>query len=278
VINNKEIAKFDLKNVSIDEIEQFISKSILGHSRPTMEIATTFFRARIINDSKEEDLQTVKCIYYPDWSEINPKQYRFGRCNDKGQNFFYASNYLGTTIKELNPKHNDLVLIGVFEKKHEDIKIPCQFAGIETLKLNSHRNSLIKDYVYANNSDVLTEEFMASKFKEKILPQNDFQYKLTIAFTNILLKNDNIGGLIYPSVASEFEYANYGIKVNYVDHLLYCKSIYMYRIKKSDTEYKLIPEKYGVNIMHNPSINKASIIEWKVNSEEEKERVIKYRI
>ena len=52
MINNKEIAKFDLKNVSIDEIEQFISKSILGHSRPTMEIATTFFRARIINDSK----------------------------------------------------------------------------------------------------------------------------------------------------------------------------------------------------------------------------------
>jgi hypothetical protein len=272
----KEISKFDLKTVEIDEIEQAFSPIILGHTRPTMDINTSFFRARIITETKEEDLEFAKCIYYPDWQEIKSECHKFGRCSDKGQNFFYSSNYLGATIKELDPKNDDLVMVGIFEFKNENIKIPCQFAGIESLKRNSHRDSLIKDYKYERESDILIEEYMASKFQEKVLLENDFKYKVTIALTNILLKNENIGCLIYPSVASNLEYANYGIKPKYVDDFLYCKSVYIYRVIKSEIEYELVPERFGFRIFNDWNNLKFSRIEWKKNNDDNKQKTLRY--
>ncbi|AWA31036.1 hypothetical protein HYN48_13615 [Flavobacterium magnum] len=235
-----------------------------------MSISTSFFRARIVTNIEERDLETVKCIYYPDWSEIDSSYQTFGRCNDKGQNFFYCSNYFEATLKELNPNHKDLVMVGTFDPKIENTKIRCQFAGIETLKRYSHSDSILQNYQYQNERDRNIEKFIGSKFQEKILPHNDFQYKLTIAFSNILLNDDDTGCLIYPSVASGLKYSNYGIKPNYVDELLYCTGVYIYRVEKSNFAYTLIPYKYSSYIHHNLNNHKTSIIDWKENNRTDK--------
>lgn len=273
----KEIAQFDLKTESIEKIEQFFSEKILGHTRPTTDNHFEgLFRARIITKTSEEELQKTKCIWYPNWAEIDEKYHQFNRCSDKGQNFFYGSNYLGATIKELNVSHNDLIIVGIFSLLNPEIKLTSQYAGIEILKKNPNYNSLLENFEFENSTDKEIEEFIAINFQKKIVKNESYKYKLSIAFSNILLKNDDISCLVYPSVASNLKYANYGIKPSYIDSYFACKSIYMYKVEKIENEITLIPEKYAKRIIidkHNP---KNSMIEWKLNSAEDKLLIKKY--
>lgn len=273
---NHEISQFDIDKNSVHEFENLLSKSILGHTRPYLNISTEgLFRARIINNVKDKDLETTNCIWYPDWSTISESDHKLNRCSDKGQNFFYSSNYLEATIKELNPQDGDLILVGTFQLKSPDLKIPCQFAGIEALKNSSHLG-LIKDYCYKSERDKEIEEFISEKFQQRVLDENFNEYKLTIAFSNILLKNDEIGCLIYPSVASNFEFANFGLKPQFVDDLMICNSLFIYKVQKNEQEYNLIPEKYSARIYPNRTLLKNSKIEWKENSMLDKEQILKY--
>lgn len=275
---NEEISKFDLEKDSIEDIEKYFSKSILGHSRPTMNISPEgLFRARIINKVAKSDLETTSCIWFPDWAQIPKEYHKLNRCSDKGQNILYCSNYLGTTIKELNPSDNDLILVGSFTLKAPEIKIPCQFAGIDALKRNN-QISLLKDYNYQTKRDEEIEKFISEKFQEKVKIGDENKYKLTIAFSNILLKNNDIGCLIYPSVASNLEYTNFGIKPEFVDHLLFCKTLHIFKVTKTDTSYILIPERYAVKVFPNNEILKESKIEWIDNSEEDKKLTLKYSL
>jgi hypothetical protein len=273
----KEIAKFDLKTESVQKIEKFFSEQILGHSRFTTDNQFEgLFRARIVTNVNEEELSKTKCIWYPDWNEIDKSSHQFNRCSDKGQNFFYGSNYLGATIRELDPKHNDLVIVGLFSLINTDTKLTTQYAGIETLKKNPNYNSLIKEFEFKKNNDKEIEEFIATKFQEKISKEESYKYKLSIAFSNILLKNDNINCIIYPSVASNLEYANYGIKPNAIDTFFTCKELFMYKVERNENEIIIIPENYAHKIITNEQNSKNSIIKWKANSKEEKLLTKKY--
>lgn len=272
----KEIEKFDLKTESVEKIEEFFSENILGHTRPqTDNQLEGLFRARIITNTSEQELLKTKCIWYPNWAEIDESSHQFNRCSDKGQNFFYGSNYLGATIKELNPKHNDLIIVGIFTLINPETKLTSQYAGIETLKKNPNYNSLIENFEFKDTNDKEIEEFIASKFQEKISNEESYKYKLSIAFSNILLKNDKFSCIIYPSVASNLEYANYGIKPIVIDSFFVCQNLYMYKVEKNKNEIIIIPEKYALIIQDNHN-SKNSTIEWKINSEEEKLLIKKY--
>ena len=272
----KEIKKLNLKTETVEKIENFLSKNILGHTRcQTDNQFEGIFRARIVTKSTEEELSKTKCIWYPNWSEIDKNYHQYNRCSDKGQNFFYGSNYLGATIKELDPKHNDLIIVGLFTLINAETKLTNQYAGIETLKKNLNYNSLIEKFEFENSSDKAIEEFIASKFQEKISKKESYKYKLSIAFSNILLKNDNISCIIYPSVASNLEYANYGIKANIIDSYFACKEIYMYGVERNENEIIIIPEKYS-SIRHDNLNSKDSVIEWITNSKVEKKLTKKY--
>lgn len=272
----KEIEKLNLETETVEKIEKFFSENILGHTRcQTDNQFEGVFRARIVTKSTEEELSKTKCIWYPNWAEIDENFHQYNRCSDKGQNFFYGSNYLGATIKELDPKHNDLIIVGFFTLINSETKLTTQYAGIETLKKNPNYNSLIEEFEFKNSSDKAIEEFIASKFQEKISKEESYKYKLSIAFSNILLKNDEISCIIYPSVASNLEYANYGIKANVIDSFFACKEIYMYKVERNENEIIIIPEKYS-SIMHNNQNSKNSIIEWITNSKEEKLLIKKY--
>jgi hypothetical protein len=272
-----KLANLDFRHSSVEEIEKIFSKEILGHTRPTINISPDgLFRARIITNTKEDDLQTTKSIWYPNFSEIDQKYHQLNRCSDIGQNFFYSSNYLEAVIKELNPKNGDLIIIGRFHKKFPETKIRSQYAGIEALKTNPKENSELKGYKYISENDKIIEEYVSSKFQDKVAEGEEYKYKPSIAFSNILLKNECIDCLIYPSVASVLKSVNYGIKANFVDKFLYCQSTYIYTIKKSGNEFELIPNKYGKRIVFDKKDAKNSIIEWKENKASEKQQTIKY--
>lgn len=276
-IIEQEFNEFDFEKSSVEEIEKYFSKKILGHNRPTINISPDgLFRARIITNTQEKDLTTVKSIWYPDFKEIDQKYHQLNRCSNIGQNFLYSSNYLGATIKELNPSNDDLVIIGIFHKKFKETKIRSQYAGIEALKTNPDRSSELKNYEYPSRTDELIEKYISSKFQEKIKNGQEYKYKPSIAFSNILLKNDEINCIIYPSVASELKYVNYGIKAKFVDDFLFCNKVYFYRIKKDSTEFELIPMRFGKRILIDRETPKNSIIEWQENTDLERGETIKY--
>jgi hypothetical protein len=55
----------------VNEIEKLFSKEILGHTRPIISISPGGFSiARIITNAKEEDIQTTKSIWYPNFTKL----------------------------------------------------------------------------------------------------------------------------------------------------------------------------------------------------------------
>ncbi len=114
-------------------------------------------------------------------------------------------------------------MIGIFHKKFQETKIRSQFAGIDALKTNSDKNSELTNYEYPSKNDELIEKYISLKFQEKIEKGKEYKYKPSIAFSNILLKDDEINCIIYPSIATELKYVNYGITAKFVDDFLYCR-------------------------------------------------------
>lgn len=274
-IENK-LLELDLQTESISNIESFLSKSILGHTRPTANtLFDGLFRARNITKTEDSEILEIKSIWYPDWKFINESKYMYNRCSDKGQNFFYCSNELEATIKELNPENLDKILIGVFHTKHPNTKVRTQYAGIEALRNNIKCSEDLKNYKYYSDVDKKIEEVLSSKFQERINEEENYKYKLSIAFSNILLKNKEIECIRYPSVASNLQFVNFGIKPSFVDDNLYCALIFQYSVKKTKREYILTPEKFG-EIEHNLEIPKQSKIQWKNCSDKDKKAQIKY--
>lgn len=271
----KKLANFDYKNISVNEIEKLFSREILGHSRPTIKISTKgLFRARIISNVAEKDLETVKSIWYPDFKEIDEKHHKLNRCSNKGQNFFYSSNSLEAVIKELEPKDNDLIMIGIFHTSNPEIKIRSQYAGIEVLKKISRKS--LQNYLYPTKNDELIEKYISSKFQKKI--ENDEEYKSSIAFSNILLKNDEINCIIYPSVASNLKLINFGIKADFVDDFLFCKSVYIYKVRKTSSQYELLSIKFGKRIYIDQNNTKNSTIYWEENTTLDKQHITNFNI
>ena len=274
------IEKKALSSMSISQLEEFFSEYILGHTRPVTWLNNFegMFRTRLISEKDIEDLNTVSEIWYRDQSKLDEYKWSSGRCHDYGENFFYGSNNLETTIRETNPENESFALIGEFRPKPNS-KIPeCQFAGIEILKHNSMWCHLLKDYKYQSERDKKLESFISKKFHKMIESKERDRYKYTIAFSKILLKNEGIDAIVYPSVASNLELLNYGFKAEYVDASIFCSGIWIYKVERTDFEIKLLPFLYG-SIAQNNSSPKYSKISWsseEIPKELDDESIIKY--
>ncbi len=274
----RELSNFELKSDSIQKIQNNLSEAILGHTRTKMNISPDgLFRARVINDIKETELNTPSSIWYPDWKTIPEKDHCFGRLTDKGKNFFYSSNELEATIKELSPKDKDRILVGIFRPKFPGTKISSQFTGIESIR-KTKIFSLLDDFSYASEKDKVIEEFFSNKFQEKVEASEDYKYKLTIALSNILLKNPEIGCLVYPSVASNLRFVNFGIKPEIIDEHFYCSGMFTYIIKRDSKGYTLVPDEFSKKIIANGTEAKKFDVKWQTNSANEKRIIKRYSL
>lgn len=274
----RELNIINPKEDSTDKIEEYLSQKILGHTRTSIEISPKgLFRCRVITNLDEEELNTTKSIWFPDWKEIPLENHKYGRLNDKGQNFFYSSNSLATTIRELSPKDDATILTGIFQVKNPQIKIKSQFAGIEAI-IKTNQFKILQDFRYEKKVDEIIESFISEKFQEKVDESEGFKYKLTIAFSNILLKNPEIGCLIYPSVASKLYSINFGLKSEIIDKYFVCRSMYTYHVKRDQKAYTLTPLKYAKKIIVNPGGAKNYEAIWKNVSDKDKRKIKRYSL
>jgi hypothetical protein len=263
----------------LTEIEEFYSEYILGHTRPLTQLNQFegLFRSRQISERELTKIKSVEEIWYKDQSKLDSACWTSGRCHDFGENFFYGSNDLETTIREINPTNGSYVLIGEFQLK-ENAKFPkCQFAGIETLRHNKMWKHLLKDYEYVSPRDREIEAFISEEFHKRVEAHDKDRYKFTIAFSKILLKNAIIDAIVYTSVASNLDLLNYGFKAEYVDKSLFCSGIWIYRIERDDKEIRLYPLSYGniIQNLGNPRKSEISFFSDKIPNEM-KDEIIKY--
>ena len=270
---SKKLQSINLSTIDLQDLVKIIGEIIGGHNRKIANELTCdgFFRARKINNiEKEEELDYVKCIWYRNWSEVKPEDYTYNRCTDKGENFFYSSNVLEAAVREVDVKDGDRLLVGEFHTDNKEIKIACQFAGIETLREIKYLKEILSRYDYKNTRDQEIERVFATKFKERISVKEDYLYKLTIAISKILLDSESIKCLIYPSVVSNYEFVNFGIKPDFVDNYMFCHQAFIYNISVNDKFIILTPEKWAKSKRSEVISPKNWELEWRINSKNQK--------
>ena len=117
-------------------------------------------------------------------------------------------------------------------------------------------NSFFKDsssFLTSGNDDfkVFIILLIYNIFKEKVEKDYEDYYKISIAISNILLKNQDINCLKYPSVANNNKMYNYGIKPEFVDKYLFCKDVYVFRVNILSNKLVLTPICHSSNLSPN---------------------------
>ena len=85
-------------------------------------------------------------------------------------------------------------------------------------------------------------------FKKKIEKNKAYQYKISIAMTTILLKNEDLNCIKYPSIANDEKMFNYGINPMFVDEHLFCKDVYVYCVTIIDSHLILVPIAHALGL------------------------------
>ncbi|WP_430814002.1 hypothetical protein [Carboxylicivirga sp. RSCT41] len=266
----EDLLNTEYELIPINDLINIFSQSINGHTRPRLNNFSSegFFRARKINGVSEKELGKAESIWYPDWNKIERKYHTYNRCSNKGENFFYSSNSLEAVISEMNPKHGDKLLIGIFKLAKPGMAFLAQLAGIERLRMTLECQSALKDYKFQTEKDRGFEDLISNFYTRRVSKESD--YKPSIAFTKMLLKNEDYKCLIYPSVAADYRFVNFGIKPEFVDNCLRCRGAYIYNVERTEESITLEPDRFTIRVYENSNEPKNSKFEWKKNTNEEK--------
>lgn len=239
-------------NFTIVEIEEIFSKYFINHTRPVIDFnIESLYRARVLDDSDmDEKMKSTSDISYPKWETIDKKCYIYNRCSDKGQNFFYGSNSFETIVREVKAKDNKLLVVGSFHFKDINNFFKAQIVNLD-LDKEINNNSSLKDFRFEEKKDINFDNLIYNIFKEKVEKDYEDYYKISIAISNILLKNQDINCLKYPSVANNNKMYNYGIKPEFVDKYLFCKDVYVFRVNILSNKLVLTPICHSSNLSPN---------------------------
>jgi hypothetical protein len=239
----------DIENISIDEIENVFSEYLLNHERPSYDfkLPAIYRDRKIKGEDFEKEIKKTDDISYPNWDKIEKEKHIYNRCSDKGQFFFYGSNSFETIVKEVRPENDYLLVIGAFSFKDINKKVTTQIVNIE-LEKRINQDNFFRDFEFKNDEDIEFDRFISNIFKEKIEKNEEYRYKISIALTNILLKNEDLNCIKYPSIANDEKMFNYGIKPEFVDEHLFCKDVYVYRINIIDNDLVLVPVAHALDL------------------------------
>lgn len=217
--------KLDLKKLTINEIKTEIHNVILGHLRIPYNVNPQgLVRGR--KNTNRKLFFNKRDLWYPDWDEIPAEKHCLNRCSDAGVKMLYTALETDTTICELQLKKGDIFTIAHFFPNKEKLNAKVQVIGINELSraqtkfkklFNGHYLTLKKDAPAEYEKNILIDDFLSKHFQLKVNSNESWNYKLTIAISQILLSNSDTDGLIYPSISSNGKGANLILKPDIVD-------------------------------------------------------------
>ena len=251
----EELGNLDLKKLHYDDLVKCLQFFINGKNlKPTKSEKMPFyyitfhknfllFRGRL-NDDYNVPFNSEKEISYRQ-DLCNIKSY--GRANKKHKAMWYGAyntpknSYIATIFGELKEwkdweKHDGncySFTVGEWEVT-EDIEL-VHVLMEDDPKFEEFKKHIIKKVKNANNSKKIIDitKFMAKEFSKRVDDCKDYNYKISAAFTEIILEYDRLHGIIYPTIQSENSKTNkrgmnIALTPQAVDDCLQLKKVYCY--------------------------------------------------
>lgn len=229
----------DFKKLTIDDFEQYLIPLFKGYkvTVPKFEEGIYLYRGRIC---KKKPINKKEIIY-----PVPEKIKRYGRANDIGESFFYATTARAVPFFELNVGKGDYVALSKWKTTDKLLVNHIGFSNeckeyLKSTRLLDEIYDFVKSTKSHGDLNSLVHDYLAYRFSKVTNPGEEDYYKLTIAIGRKLFKDDMFSGLLYPTIAMTGNADNIVLKNTFVDTSLEFKSIEYIEINEAkDREYKV---------------------------------------
>lgn len=220
------------RNIPFREIKSEIEKIGLGYRKENyywFRFKDGLYRARK-HDKKWLNTLFPKTgeLWYRDWSKTDKSEYKYERLNHPGENFMYLSMSRNASILEVRPNEGDWVTVAnivPFTKTklnlcmvaEEYMRQASPDLDIIICKPNKGNRRLDDD---SFRKVKLIDDFLVEIFTAKVEDENDYKYKTSIAvweYLKSLNSSKTISGIMYPSVALNYDAINIGVRPSAID-------------------------------------------------------------
>lgn len=257
-----------LQRLNTEELLSFFRSLVNGFSCIPIDLPPKpeFYRGRLINSTA---FNNIKEMIYPPVEKA-----LFGRANDAGMPMLYISNNKKTVCAELGlsvgsefqivqmtiKDSQNLTIIPIGEIDHIYRTKACRFkSDWYEGQISSLLNEFKNDQRYCDDwlRHLLIDSFLARHFMKKA--KRDFEYKITNAISKIILMDENIDGILFPSVET-FGGINLAIKPRAYEQKMVVMSSEVYRIN----DYLGYDIYNAMQLKKSRSINSNGDIEWSI--------------
>ena len=250
-ILKKLLSKYD------EAFSNYLDLDLLEETTKNIEVGVgkfpknfILYRGRKNIDKEKEDISNPKTFSYPPVEYCNEN----GRAHILQKPVFYCAEYFSTALFELRANMDDDIYIGIWRlKDYVSTKIHFKVTE-ENLKES------IFHYTYKKVTDQLSEQGINQinnneVFKEKYTEES-YPYINSSLFSYVLLYEQDIDFIIYPSAQHNERYTNIAIRPEYIDTNMELDSVYLIKITTDS--------KYLQSIKLNQvGISKNNTIEWR---------------
>lgn len=270
---NIEIIKNKLKEI-------FALSEYRKEYRTHYFVTDGLFRAR--KHEKWEDLFLwTKDFWFRDWTKVPPENWRYDRCNKKGENVWYFSNSLKACIAEVRPVNGDIITVANI-KQFTD-RFFSRFLHVGSAHLRENDEGLDKIYAteerYKDISDSVikkmecVDKFLDEIFLMNVIDNERFKYLGSISLVEMFKKCKSgyfTDGIIYPSIALNMDAINVAFLNPGIDEFnFYLYQAIQFKVLKAELDkyYEVEPVWIGKNFQENQYGNFP--IYWKKPRQEE---------
>jgi len=234
-----KIKDFNFDKISFEDLNDFFNTNglpIIGHKIP---LSSYVYRCRRNNNYFDLFYFEKDITYRTDIKNIKT----FGRANFPNSSKFYGAiptneideGYLISILETSTNIRNEIDGIEFFtvgqwvtKREFNVVTIVPDLSIKKLSEINEYLIQLFNNYKSSNSftADQLAfHELIGVEFSKKVKINQENEYALSSAFSEAILQNPNIGGIIYPSVQSKYKGINIVLNPKNADELLHLKEI-----------------------------------------------------
>ncbi len=207
----------DFRGLSIDQLREMIAEIIdQCPLQPRPLRLSGVYRAR--KNCTTQIFTNASDLWYPPSSVIKT----YGRLNNVGQSLFYAAMGAETAFHELRPKIGEVITVLIARTKDDYAlmeRVP--FVGIERSRSEAlhhlrdedifRTSTKFRQQLGDNNYKkwLLIDDYLSFILGKEVLDSEDYLYKPSVAFANLLFSYPKLDAINYPSVLTQ----NHGINI-----------------------------------------------------------------
>ena len=239
------------KKYSVEELEKLVAEKITEtgnyhRSFWTNLIAPQLYRARIHNHLEGNVRGEILNTFVHEGEFWNPPAESikdFGRCNDIGQSLLYCSNSWETAIAEVRPVEGNYLSMAVYRIKEDGLGSRISPVGIQYLSQieSLAANQMLEDYKISDKKEIIDmDNFLDELFHLEVGNEEKYKYKLSIAVTNCLMKNIQIGealktmhGIMYSSIVRDKKNYNLLLRPTHARTIYQLYQVQTFKVIKS---------------------------------------------